>query len=225
MPTTPGLVRGTLLATAVVFVVVGVVSGVGTKIGYTSVGTPLYRSTAKINQDIAAISKSYPTDEGWVAIITQDEYPAPDNVLSPAVLRMTDDLRQYLLIRDPDVVQVISLAPTIDKPYNQVFHDDFPKYNVIPRNVTASGNLWHLFFAGTAPGEADRWANNDGSTLSLRIFLRSHTFAALTNLQQQLANFNRERVLTDPALSKVTFRYLGGGAGLYAAANDILFRA
>jgi uncharacterized protein len=224
MPTTPGAVRSTLLAAAVVFVLVGVASGAGTKIGYTSIGTPLYRPTAKINRDIASISKSFPTDEGWVAIITKDEYPSPDNVMSPAVLRMTDDLRQYLLLHDPDVVQVTSLAPTIDKPYNQVFHNDFPKYRVIPRNVTASGNLWSLFFAGTAPGEADRWANNGRDTLCLRIFLRSHTFAVLAGLQQQLENFERERILADPALSKVKFRYLGGGAGLYAAANDILFR-
>jgi len=224
MPTTAGFVRNSLLAAAVVFVLVGVVSGVGTKIGYSSVGTPLYRPTAKINQDIAAISKSFPTDEGWVAVVTEDEYPSPRNVLSPAVLRMTDDLRQFLLLHDPDVVQVISLAPTIDKPYNQVFHNDFPKYRVIPRDVTASGNLWHLFFAGTAPGEADRWANNGGSALSIRIFLRSHTFAALTGLQQQLASFVRERVVPDHALAKVKFLYLGGGAGLYAAANDVLFR-
>jgi len=224
LPTTPGLLRNTLLFAAVLFIVVGLVSGARTEIGYSSVGTPLYRSTAKINQDIAAISQSFPTDEGWVAVITADEYPSPDNVLSPHVIRMTDDLRHFLLLHNPDVVEVISLASTVQKPINQAFHDDFPKYYALPRNITASGNLWHLFFAGTAPGEADRWGNNEGSTLCVRILLRSHTFAALTRLQQQLKEFVAIRQVPDPRLRTVQFRYLGGGAGLYAAANDVLFR-
>jgi uncharacterized protein len=224
LPTTPGLLRGGLLCAAVMFLLIGIVSGAGTKIGYSSVGTPLYRPTAKVNQDIAAISKSFATDEGWIAVITADDYPSPHNVLSPAVIRMSDDLRTFLLSQDPDVVEVISLASTVDKPFNQVFHDDFPKYRVIPRNIQASGNLWHLFFAGTAPGEADRWANNEGSALCIRVLLRSHTFAALSTLQAELAEFAKSRVAADPELSQVQFRYLGGGAGLYAAANDVLFR-
>jgi predicted RND superfamily exporter protein len=224
LPTTPGPLRGALLCAAVVFLLIGIVSGAGTKIGYSSVGTPLYRPGAKVNQDIAAISQSFATDEGWIAVVTPDDYPSPHNVLSPAVIRMTDDLRPFLLSHDPDVVEVISLASTIDKPFNQVFHDDFPKYRVIPRNIQASGNLWHLFFAGTAPGEADRWANNEGSALCIRVLLRSHTFAALSTLQTELAEFVKDRVTTDPELAGIQFRYLGGGAGLYAAANDVLFR-
>jgi len=224
LPTTPGPLRGGLLCAALVFLLIGVVSGAGTKIGYSSVGTPLYRPSSKVNRDISAISQSFATDEGWIAVITPDDYPSPHNVLSPAVIRMTDDLRTFLLSNDPDVVEVISLASTIDKPFNQVFHDDFPKYRVIPRNIQASGNLWHLFFAGTAPGEADRWANNEGSALCIRVLLRSHTFAALTRLQSELAEFFKTRVVTDPELPQVQFRYLGGGAGLYAAANDVLFR-
>jgi len=223
VPTTPGLMRSTLLAAAIVFIVIGVVSGTRTTIGYSSVGTPLYRPTATINRDIAAISQTFPTDEGWIAIITADAYPSPDNVLSPQVLRMTDDLRRYLLANDHDVVDVVSLAPSVLKPINQAFHDDFPKYYALPKSVQASGNLWHLFFAGTAPGEADRWANNEGTALCVRVFLHSHTFAVLTNLQRQLEDFRRTRVMLDPALTTVQFRYLGGGAGLYAAANDILF--
>ncbi len=224
LPTTPGVLRGALLCAALAFLLIGIVSGAGTKIGYFSVGTPLYRPTAKVNQDIVAISQSFATDEGWIAVITPDDYPSPHNVLSPAVIRMADDLRPFLLSRDRNVVEVVSFASTIEKPFNQVFHDDFPKYRVIPRNIQASGNLWHLFFAGTAPGEADRWANNEGSALCIRILLRSHTFAALSALQAELAEFAKSRIATDSALSQIQFRYLGGGAGLYAAANDVLFR-
>jgi predicted RND superfamily exporter protein len=224
MPTTPGLLRGTLLAATVVFIIIGVMSGANTEIGYSSVGTPLYRPSSKVNRDIAAISQSFPTDEGWVAVVTADRFPLENSALNPQVIRMTDDLRHFLLLRNPDVVEVISLASTIQKPINQVFHDDFPKYYALPKNSQASGNLWHLFFAGTAPGEAERWGDNIGTLLCVRILLRSHTFAALTRLQKQIEEFKRTRVMSDPSLATVQFRYLGGGAGLYAAANDILFR-
>ncbi len=224
LPVTPGPSRTALLAGAGLLIILGLISGKQTRIGYQSIGTPLYRSDAKVNRDLAAIGRWFPLDEGWAVVTTPANYPAPGNALSPPVLRMADDLRQFLLMHDPDVVQVVSLASTIDKPLNQAFHDDFPKYNAMPRTITGGGNLWFLFFAGTAPGEVERWGNKVGSSLCIRVLLRNRTFATLARLQDELARFERARVLTDSSLTKVQFRYLGGGAGLYGAANDVLFR-
>ena len=96
IPVTPGKVRGGLLLVAAAIMTLGLIAGQRAKVGYSTPGTPLYRPNSKVNQDIKEISQHFPTDEGWV-ILTTPAYPDPQSVLGPDVLRMSDDLRDYLL--------------------------------------------------------------------------------------------------------------------------------
>jgi predicted RND superfamily exporter protein len=43
-------------------------------------------------------------------------------------------------------------------------------------------------------------------------------------LQSELNEFENNQIKSDPSLDKIKFEYLGGLAGLYAAANTVLFR-
>lgn len=65
MPITPGPARTALLCGSLIFLIAGVLSGLHAQVGYTHPGTPLYRPGSKVNRDIAAISRSFPTDEAW----------------------------------------------------------------------------------------------------------------------------------------------------------------
>jgi predicted RND superfamily exporter protein len=224
VPARSGALRGAVLAASGIFVVLGIVFARGTKIGYSSVGTPLYRPGEKVNLDMVQISHKFPTDEAWVVVRAPDRYPGPTNAITPAVLRMADDLRQYLLLRDPNVVQVSSLASTFEKPLNQALHDDFPKYLAIPHDLLTAGNLWSMFLGGTAPGEGKRWGDDENTRMCIRIQLHGHSYDSLNTLQEELADFRETRVVPDHALAGVQFLFLGGAAGLYAAANDVLFR-
>ena len=56
-----------------------------------------------------------------------------------------------------------------------------------------------------------------------RIAARPHLRTAQL-LHNQIQDFVNLRVNNDPELNGVTVRYLGGEAGLYAAANDVLYR-
>jgi predicted RND superfamily exporter protein len=55
------------------------------------------------------------------------------------------------------------------------------------------------------------------------VLLKDHTYGTLTDLRDQIKNFISQRVLTDPGLSHVKVEYLAGIAGLYLAANDVLY--
>jgi uncharacterized protein len=224
VPVTPGPVRSAMLAAGGIFIIWGVVAGHRAQIGYERPGTPLYRPGAKVNQDIIEIGKYLPIDEGWVVLDTPN-YPSEQSSISPNVLRMVDDMGSYLLSRG-DAVGVVSFATRALMPLNQLFHGGNPKFRSIPSDTKAAGNLWYVFLGGTAPGEMERFFAHSPKMTSacIRVFLPDHTYTRLNKVRADIQSFIAERVKSDPSLSKVHVNYLGGQAGLYLAANDILYQ-
>jgi predicted RND superfamily exporter protein len=221
IPTRPGALRKALLWGSTLFLIYGVVSGLDSKIGYSTAGTPLYKPNAKVNQDIAAVGKKFPLEDGWV-ILTTPSYPDQQSVLGPNVLRMVSDMRSFLF-NDPKVGQVVSFASTVSEPFNQMFHYGYPKYLATPESLEMSGNLWFLFLNGSAPGELERFiSNRSNNDTCIRVLMRDHTYDTLNDIRAEIARFVRERVTPDPNLSHVQVHYLAGIAGLYLAANDVL---
>jgi uncharacterized protein len=233
LPVTPGVARTTLLVAGGAFIVWGGISGQRAHVGYETPGTPLYRPDAKVNQDTAEIGKFFPTDEGWVVLSTPD-YPDPQSGLGPEVLRMTDDLGAYLASHG-DVLAAMPFASVV-KPLNSMFHNGYPKFIAIPTGfdqsryqkvsvgVELGGNLWFMFLGGTAPGEMERFfAHSPHVTSScIRLLLPDHTYSRLNRLRDDILTFIEQRVAPDPKLNKVHLQYLGGEAGLFLAANDVL---
>jgi predicted RND superfamily exporter protein len=221
IPTRPGILRKVLLWGAGIFLVYGIVSGLDSKIGYSTPGTPLYQPHSKVNEDIAAVGKKFPLEEGWI-ILTTPSYPDPQSVIGPRVLRMVDDMRDYLF-RDPKVAQVISFSSTVSEPFNEMFHYGYPKYLAVPDSVEMSGNLWFLYLNGSAPGELERFiSNRSNNDTCIRVLLRDHTYDTLNDIRARIAKFVALRVTPDPGLGHVHVDYLAGIAGLYLAANDVL---
>jgi len=223
VPVSTGLRRNLLLSGSVGLLILGVVSALRIQVGYDHAGTPIYRPQAKVNTDTEAISRKFPVDEGWV-LLTTPPYPDEQSVLAPNVLRMADHLRDYLL-DDPAVMQVISFASTVISPFNQMFHYGHPKFFGMPRNPQQAGNLWYQFLGGTAPGEMQHYIPNaKAKETCIRVLLRDHTGPTLDRIRVKIGTFLKSYAGGKSAYSKVTVSYLGGVAGLYAAANDVLYR-
>jgi predicted RND superfamily exporter protein len=226
-PVMPGLAREGALAAVGVLIVVGFVAGLRAKIGYSQPGTPLYRQDAKVNQDINAVRRVFPLDEGWAIIRAKENakhlFREAGDIMSPDVLRVQRDLSNYLL-QDPDVDRVISVVPDILEPFNRMFHYGEPKYRAIPAGTDDSFALFTLFVAGTAPEEADAWLSLTNNDACMRVLLRDHTYSTLNRVQARLADFVNGRQHADPAFEKIEVLYLGGIAGLYASANDVLYK-
>jgi predicted RND superfamily exporter protein len=230
IPVTPGPARAGLLVFALCFLAAGIVASIRQDIGYKTPGTPLYRPTAKINQDIVAIGKKFPLEEGWVIVTTPTggmmgtAVAGGQSILAPQVLRMVDDMRSFLL-QDPRVAVVVSFSSTISYPFNQMFHYGYPKYLADPDSMQLSGNLWFLYINGSAPGELERFiSDRSNDDTCIRILLRDHTYDTLNGLRDRIGQFVDERVKNDHELENAHVWYLAGLAGLYQAANDVLYQ-
>jgi predicted RND superfamily exporter protein len=225
-PTTPGAARPIAIGLVFLFIVWGIGSGLRAKVGYTTPGTPLYRQTAKVNQDMRHVGEVFPLDEGWVITaakepkLIQGQY---SSVMDPDILRMQRDLGQFLML-DRNVTQVVSVTDNLILPFNRMFHYSEPEYASIPSGILDAGSLFVLFAQNTAPGESELWVNDQYDDSIVRIYVTDHTYATLVNLQNRLKEFQARREGWDPGMKQVNFLYLGGIAGLYAAANDVLYQ-
>jgi uncharacterized protein len=224
VPATPGLLRSALMVGGGLFILWGISSGQRARIGYQQPGTPLYKPDSKVNQDMAVISSYMPTDEGWVVLKTPD-YPTEQSSIAPRVMRMVNEMSDYLMVRG-DVVGVVSFGGVGMAGLNQMFHNGHPKYHNLPSSVRLAGGLWYLFLGGTAPGEIERFfAYSPKMTSScIRLFLKDHTYDRLNRVREELRDFVATHVTNDPKLDKVQVNFLGGDSGLYLAANDVLYR-
>ncbi len=225
-PVTPGWAREGALVGVGALIVVGFIAGVRAKIGYTEPGTPLYRQQAKVNQDMRAVGKIFPLDEGWVIMAARKPkliQGAYASVMDPDILRAQRDLGDFLLL-DPKVTQVVAAAPSIIEPFNRMFHYSAPKYSAIPGDLLSAGGLFQLFEGNGAPGESGQWVSEQYDDMILRIYLADHTYGTLKHLRQRLDEFAVRRAGWDPAFKQVQVKYLGGIAGLYSAANDVLYQ-
>jgi uncharacterized protein len=223
IPTTPGSIRGGLIVAGVVLMVLGIGASWQVPIGYQTQGTPVYRQDAKINQDTTEISKFVPTNMAWV-VVEAPNFPKPQNPISTDTLRMADDLAYYLQSRG-DVLAVLGFAEIATKPMNQLLHNGDPKYLALPDTDALSGTLWFFFFSGSAPDEVYTFFGRYPSvvSMSIRLLLSDHTYARLQRLNADVASFVQDRVAHDPQhLSEVKVRYLGGDAGLYLAADNVV---
>src|SRR5581483_11271464 len=145
------------------------------------------------------------------------------SVMDPDILRMQRDLGQFLML-DRNVTQVVSVTANLILPFNRMFHYSEPEYASIPSGILVAGSLFVLFAQNTAPGESELWVNDQYDDSIVRIYVTDHTYATLVNLQNRLKEFQARREGWDPGMKQVNFLYLGGIAGLYAAANDVLYQ-
>ena len=105
-------------------------------------------------------------------------------------MRATDDLGPYLQSRG-DALATVSFSSQVIKPLNMMFHNGYPKFWKVPSGTELGGNLWYLFFAGTAPGEMERFFaySPKMTNTCVRVLLPDHTYTRLNHLRDDIKTF------------------------------------
>jgi predicted RND superfamily exporter protein len=125
-------------------------------------------------------------------------------------------------LRSPTVRDVITFANQGIEPYTRVVHNGHPKFLSIPYTLPKIAASVMFFMFNKAPGDMEQY--NWKNTSCVRILLKDHTSRTLNDVQRRIEEFERSYVKPDPNLSHTHLLYLGGIAGLYAAADEVLFR-
>ena len=214
--------RALLIGAGLGAAVVGFYSYRHVLVGYQTAGTPLYRADAEVNRSTAEISRYVPTNTAWV-IVNTPEYPDPQSGYGTKTLRVLDDMADYLMSRG-DVTAVIDLGGLVEKPMNQLFHNSAPKLFAIPDTEQLSVSLFFFFVQGAAPDQVTAYFENLMSARNscILLLLPDHTSARLARIRRDLDTFVHDRISTDPQLKDLKLQYLGGDAGLYQAADDVM---
>jgi predicted RND superfamily exporter protein len=222
VPLSSGVTRVALIGAGAGALALGLYSFGRVPIGYQTLGTPLYRTNAKVNRDTAEIGKFVPTNIGWV-VLDSPEYPSPEGAFGTLSLRMADDMAAYLMERG-DVSAVLGFGGLAEKPMNQLLHNGSPKFYALPDTEMLSATLWQFFFGSSAPDEPTAYFANAQSARNtcIRLLLPDHTAARLTRVREDLDRFVNERVRSDPGLKDIRVHFIGGDAGLYLATNDVI---
>ena len=233
-PATAGAVCSGMLAAGQLLTIFGAESVLRAPVGDDGAGTPLYEANTEVNQDNAAVARSFPTDEGWIVLSTP-EFPDPQSGIAPNVLRMVDDLEAYLLDRG-NATAAVAFANNVIGNLDAVYYYGFPKSRSIPsgyensrlgKDSTTDGraaDLWYSVLTKTAAEITERsyaFAPNVRSSC-IRVRMPDHSYDRLNRLRQDIKTFEARRLITDPTLREVKMSYLGGMAGLYLAADDVL---
>jgi predicted RND superfamily exporter protein len=116
--------------------------------------------------------------------------------------------------RDPRVGGTQAITDVI-RQINVKFHEDDPRWAVIPRHWRDIGALLYLYLSGGDPADFDRWVNWDYSQGNIIVFFKDHKGDTIRDGIDRSKAF-----IQNLSLDGVRFRLCGGVIGVLAAINE-----
>lgn len=182
-------------------------------IGDATVGSPILWPGSTYNTSAAAINARFQGSDRMFVVVGG---PDPDAVKAPEVLRAMADLQRFMESQ-PEIAATVSMAdilPTI----NRTIHEGNPRYQTLPDDRMAIGEMLYFFGAGLDASDTGLLYDAQFRNASLTAFFtdrRGDTIAtAMGRVKQYLA--------AHPFPPGVDVRLAGGVIGNTAAVNEII---
>jgi predicted RND superfamily exporter protein len=179
-------------------------------IGDAHEGTSLLWPDSQFNRDIRHINKHFPGVNPLYVIV---EGTQENDFKRPEVLRAIEAYQRVMEL-DPRVGGTQSITDVL-KQLNRKFHEDDPRWGVIPNEWNEVGQLMYLFLNGADPGDLDRWMNWNFSQGNIVVFFKDHKGETIRNAIHRSKEF-----IEDHPLDGVQFKLCGGVIGVMAAINE-----
>jgi uncharacterized protein len=104
----------------------------------------------------------------------------------------------------------------IVKRISRMYHDQHPKWGIVPTNPSHVGQMFFLIGGAMAPGELDRLITpNSYTNATVTIYFREHNNQVIKDAIAYLKDYIRD----NPA-QQMQFRLVGGILGILAAVNE-----
>lgn len=179
-------------------------------VGDAHEGTSLLWPDSQFNRDIRHINKHFPGVNPLYVIV---EGTQENDIKRPEVLRAIEAY-QRVMERDPRVGGTQAITDVL-KQLNRKFHEDDPRWGILPSEWSEIGQLMYLFLNGADPGDLDRWMNWNFSQGNIVVYFKDHRGETIRNAIRQSKTF-----IQNLSLDGVEFKLCGGVIGVMAAINE-----
>lgn len=198
-----------LAITGVVFVV-GFLFARNLVVGDVHPGTPMLWPDSKYNRDTDRIAKKFRNTEQFTVVVEGDTREAIKN---PDVLKKMQAFQRHME-GIPEVGATSSIADILPDTIS-MFHNNDPKWELIPNDPESTGFFTEMIFQGAEPGDLVRHITIDSQNANINCSLRDHKGETL----RKVVSHAKEFIANNP-LDGAKFRLAGGLGGLTAAINE-----
>jgi len=182
------------------------------KVGDAHEGTAILWPDSPFNQSVKHINEHFPGVNPLYVIV---EGSKEEDIKRPDVIHAIEAY-QRTMERNPRVGGTQSITDVI-KHINMKFHDDDPRWGMIPNQASEIGSILYMYMNGGEPGDFDRLVNWNFTQANIIVLFKDHK--ADTIREGILAS--KEFIQNHP-LEGVRFRLCGGVIGLMAAINEAI---
>ncbi|MCX7170083.1 MAG: efflux RND transporter permease subunit [Proteobacteria bacterium] len=179
----------------------------GLKVGDLGKGVPELRSSARYNQDVEVIAKSFSVGTDVFSVIAQThgvDSPCIDSEIMDTVDRFEFFMRQL------DGVQSVRGPTGLMRAVNTSYAEGNLKWRVLPDNRPQMAQT-----IGFATKGGGGFFNSDCSAMQIAAFTNDHQAPTIARIVDEVKRF-KSQYDTD----KLTFRLASGNVGVMAATNE-----
>ncbi len=188
----------------------GIVAAVRLEAGREIMGTTLFYASHPYNQAFSLVNEKFIGINQLTVIAQTNDDAAFRN---PNALRTIEAFQQYMA-EDPDFGGTVAITNLI-KSVTRMFHEDVPKWEVIPDDLDSAGQvIFRIISSAATPNEVARLFSQDFHATAVTFFYRRYSPSMVARVLARAHTFVAAR--TDP---NIQF-YLGGGLlGILAAVH------
>ncbi|MGE0823878.1 MAG: RND family transporter [Candidatus Binatia bacterium] len=193
----------------------GVVAALQLHAGRTMLGTSLFYSSHPYNRAFAIVDQHF---VGVNQLIVIAQATGQDAFRNPQALQAIEAL-EYHMAEDHDFGGSLAIT-TLIKAMTRMFHEDVPKWEVIPDDIDSTGQvMFRVISSAATPSEVARFFSNDFRTTAITFFYRQYSPTLVTRILHQAHAF-----AATSANANVQFRVGGGLLGILSAIHTSVER-
>ena len=186
----------------------GIVAAVQLKAGREVIGSTLFYSTHPYNQAFALVNEKFIGVNQLIVVAQANDEAAFRN---PQALRTIEAFQQYMA-EDQDFGGTVAITNLI-KSVTRMFHEDIPKWEVIPDDLDSAGQvIFRVISSAATPSEVARLFSPDFRATAVSFFYRQYSPSMVARI------FDRARTFIETHDNhNVQFHIGGGFLGILAA--------
>lgn len=211
----PGAARS-LLFSAAVLMVIGLISASNVQIGDSEPGSPILYPHHDYNVSSRVVNEQFPGSEELYIVAETDE---PGGLKRPEVLKSLIDLQKTML-GDPEVGGSKGLTDLVMQ-VNRLMHNNDPRWYQIPHDKSYVGGLMFTYMASSPiPGALNEFNDTDDRIANLVFYYKDRQGETIRRAIHMAKTWIAEH---GDDVEGLTIRLAGGTLGVAAAMNESAF--